>query len=144
MNKKLDIEFIFDINDSSQNMAEAADELDYGSKMLNCLVNDAINHTNGVLEKFDIDQCFYGGVPEYFEAENLPELIDFVKSIKSKISSILLYVNQAASISEIESVIKSIIPYCTEDCVEMGRILFAYPDKIIVNVKKYRIMFLCK
>ena len=125
-------------------MAEAADELNYGSKMLNRLVDDSINHTVGHLEKYDIDQCFNGGIPQFFESENIPELIDFVKSIKSKISSILIYVNQTASISEIESVIKSIIPYCTEDCVEMGRILFAYPDKIIVNVKKYRIMFLCK
>ena len=142
--KNLNIDFGFETDNSSKSFVKSSEKLDYGSEMLNRLVDDSINHTVGHLEKFDIDQCFYGGEPEYFEAETLPELIDFVKSIKSKISSILLYVNQAASISKIESVIKSIIPYCTEDCVEMGRILFGYSDKIIVNVKKYRIMFLCK
>lgn len=114
-------------------------EPDYDSVMYDNLIYDALNHNLVHLEMPDIDRCFEGGDPRYFEAETIPDVVDYVKS--AKIKAMLLFVKADILMCELTEAIDALKPYCTEECLENGKILFGTGDETTKDCTKFRALF---
>ena len=78
------------------------------------LIYDALHNNIIHLEKYDIDYCFEGEVLNYFEAETVSELENYIKSIGSKIKAILFFISTETDslISEVSEAWDMPRPYC--------------------------------
>ena len=106
----------------------------------NKLINDALHNNLTHLEKYDIDNCFGGELPSYFEAESIGEIVDYVKN--KKIKAMLLFVRSDCAMCEAKEAIDALEPYCTGTCVDGGKMLFGASVEKSEGEAKYRMLFL--
>ena len=104
----------------------------------NKLIYDALHNNLVHLQKWDIDECFAGEFPLYFEADTLGEIVGYVKSACGKIKAGLLFVDGDTAICEVSEAVKAIEPYCTTDCVDGGKFLCGCGDER--EGKKFRLL----
>ena len=102
------------------------------------LIYDALHNNLVHLQKWDIDECFAGEFPRYFEADTLGEIVGYVKSARGKIKAVLIFVDGDTAICEVSEAVKAIEPYCTADCVGGGKFLFGCSDES--EEKKFRLL----
>ena len=102
------------------------------------LIYDALHNSLVHLQKWDIDECFAGEFPLYFEADTLGEIVEYAKSACGKIKAMLIFVNGDTAICEVSEAVKAIEPYCTADCVDSGKLLFCCSDES--EGKKFRLL----
>ena len=100
------------------------------------LIFDAIHRNIAHLEKRDIDECFAGRTPQYFETETLSALVDFAKGGSGKIAAMLIFVGADSVMSEVKAAIDVLLPFCAD-----GKILFGAGGES--QGAKYR-MLLCR
>ena len=104
----------------------------------NKLIYDALHNNLVHLQKWDIDECFAGEFPLYFEADTLGEIVGYAKSACGKIKAGLLFVDGDTAICEVSEAVKAIEPYCSADCVDGGKFLFGCGDES--GGKKFRLL----
>lgn len=105
------------------------------------LIFDALYNSHMHIEQYDIDWCFAGETPEYFEANTIAEIVDYVKDKERKIKALFLFfsITDTTPISEFMEVYYTIKQYCTADCIKR-KIMSA--TGVVHNTAKYR-MLLC-
>lgn len=97
-----DIDFIVDDEDFWKEKDEPDErdlEPDEESVKTDNLIHDALHKNLVHLEKYDLDQCFGNECPQYFEADTIAEVLDYVK--KMKIKAILIFVGGTPQMSEV-------------------------------------------
>lgn len=118
------------------------DESDVLGEKYDKLFHDLLHHNLVHLEKHDIEQLVTDvSNMSYYESETLSELVDHVKYRNRKIKWILLFVNADAAMSKVIEAIEAIKLYCTEACVNGGKILCGSGDASLKNEIKYRILY---
>ena len=105
----------------------------------NKLISDALHNNLTHLEKCDIDNCFEGEFPTYFEAESIAEVVDYAKN--KKIKAMLIFVGGTPQMSEVQEAVDAIKPYCTEECMD-GRFLFGCGTEPTERESKFRMLLL--
>ena len=142
-----DIDFIVDDEDFWKEKDEPDEpvekkiEPDKESVKTDNLIYDALHHNMIHLEKYDLDHCFEGENPEYFEADTIAEIVEYFKSIKRKIKALLIFVSGNPLMSEVQEAVDAIKPYCTAECMN-GKFLFGCTEESedIVGVARYRML----
>ncbi len=111
----------------------------------NNLIHDALHNNLTHLEKCDIDDCFDGEYPKYFEADTIDKIVNYAKSANGKIKAMLLFARSDTTISEVQETIDALEPYCTKDCINNGKILVGCSlesDSQKSEEMKYRMLIL--
>lgn len=108
----------------------------------NKLINDALHNNLTHLEKYDIDESFWGELPTYFEAESIGEIVDYAKNASGKIKAMLLFAKEDVLMCEVKEAIDALEPYCTGTCVDGGKMLFGASVEKSEGEAKYRMLFL--
>ncbi len=106
----------------------------------NKLIHDALHNNLTHLEKCDIDNCFGSEFPTCFEADTIAEVVDYAKN--KKIKAILIFVGGNPQMSEVQETVDAIKPYCTEECVDGGKMLFGASVEKCEGEAKYRMLLL--
>ena len=137
-----DIDFIVDDEDFWKEKDEPDErdlEPDEESVKTDNLIHDALHKNLVHLEKYDLDQCFGNECPQYFEADTIAEVLDYVK--KMKIKAILIFVGGNPQMSEVQEAVDAIKPYCTEECMN-GKFLFGCGTEPTERESKFRMLLL--
>lgn len=140
-----DVDFIVDDEDfwkekdESDESVEKKIEPDEENVKTDNLIYDALHHNMIHLEKYDLDHCFEGENPEYFEAVTIAEIVEYLKSIKRKIKAVLIFVSGNMQMSEVQEAVDAIKPYCTAECMN-GKFLFGCAEEDIEGVARYRML----
>ena len=121
----------------SRNIAQNDLEPDEESVKTDNLIYDALHNSLTHLEKCDIDNCFEGELPTYFEAESIGEIVDYAKN--KKIKTMLIFVGGNMQMSEVQEVVDAIKPYCTAECMN-GKLLFGCTEEELEGVVRYRML----
>lgn len=106
----------------------------------NKLLFDALNKSLTHIEKYDIDNCFQGELPTYFEAESIGEIVDYAKN--KKIKAMLLFARSDCAMCEVKEAIDALEPYCTGTCVDGRKMLFGASVEKSEGDAKYRMLLL--
>ena len=103
------------------------------------LIFDALHNSHMHIEQYDIDWCFEGETPEYFEADTIAEIVDYAKSKERKIKALFLFfvITDTTPISELMEVYYAIKQYCTADCIKRK---FMMATGIMHNTARYRLL----
>jgi len=123
----------------SRNIAQNDLEPDEESVKTDNLIYDALHNNLTHLEKCDIDNCFEGELPTYFEAESIGEVVDYAKN--KKIKAILIFVGGNPQMSEVQEAVDAIKPYCTAECMN-GKFLFGCGTEPTERESKFRMLLL--
>ena len=143
-----DIDFIVDDEYFWQEHEPSEIERQYEAYIEKCeektnkLINDALNKSLTHIEKYDIDNCFQGELPTYFEAESIGEIVDYAKNASGKIKAMLLFVRSDCAMCEAKEAIDALEPYCTGTCVDGGKMLFGASVEKSEGEAKYRMLLL--
>ena len=123
----------------SRNIAQNDLEPDEESVKTDNLIYDALHNSLTHLEKYDLDHCFKGENPEYFEADTIAEIEEYFK--KFKIKALLIFVSGNPLMSEVQEAVDAIKPYCTAECMN-DKFLFGCTEESedIVGVARYRML----
>ena len=100
-----DVDFIVDDEDFWKERDEPDLEADEESVKTDNLIYDALHNSLTHLEKYDLDHCFEGENPEYFEADTIAEIVEYFKSIKRKIKALLIFVSGNPLMSEVQEAV---------------------------------------
>ena len=123
----------------SRNIAQNDLEPDEESVKTDNLIYDALHNNLTHLEKCDIDNCFEGELPTYFEAESIGEVVDYAKN--KKIKAMLIFVGGTPQMSEVQEAVDAIKPYCTAECMN-GKFLFGCGTEPTERESKFRMLLL--
>lgn len=99
----LDIDFIVDDEDFWKENDELDLEADEESVKTDNLIYDALHNSLTHLEKYDLDHCFEGSSPIYFEADTIAEIVEYLK--KFKIKALLIFVSGNPLMSEVQEAV---------------------------------------
>lgn len=141
-----DIDFIIDDEYFWQEHEPSEIDLQYEAYCEECeektnkLINDALHNNLTHLEKCDIDNCFGSEFPTYFEADTIAKVVDYVKY--KKIKTMLLFVRSDCAMCEVQEAVDAIKPYCTEECVDGGKMLFGASVEKCEGEAKFRMLLL--
>ena len=134
-----DVDFIVDDEDFWKERDEPDLEADEESVKTDNLIYDALHNSLTHIEKYDLDHCFEGCSPMYFEADTIAEIVEYFKSIKRKIKAVLIFVSGNPLMSEVQEAVDAIEPYCTAECMN-GKFLFGCAEEDIEGVARYRML----